>query len=104
MVDETAVNVAGRQIWLWIAIELGHRTVLALMSTGTRNVFVAHSLFTSLWRRGVRHVITDGASWYRIAAGWTRLRHSVVYSLCSYVERFIETIKDRLRGSTVISR
>ena len=62
MVDETAANVVSRQVRLWIAIEPGHRTVLALMLTETRNIFVAHSLFTSLRHRGVRHVITDGAS------------------------------------------
>ena len=60
IVDETFVNVAGRQIWLWIAIEPGHRAVLALMLIEARNIFAAHSLFTSLRHRGVRHVITDG--------------------------------------------
>ena len=99
IVDETAMNVAGRNVWLWIAIEPGHRAVLALMLTEARNIFAAYSLFTSLRHRGVRHVITDGASWYRIAARWTRLRHSVVHGgMRNYVERLIETIKDRLRG------
>ena len=60
IVDETAVNVAGRNVWLWIAIEPEHRAVLALMLTETRNIFAAHSLFTSLRHRGVRHVTTDG--------------------------------------------
>ena len=87
IVDETAVNVAGRHVWLWIAIEPEHRTVLALMLTETRNIFAAHSLFTSLRHRGVRRVITGGVSWYRLAASWTRLRHSIVHSLYSYVER-----------------
>ncbi|OYT32267.1 MAG: hypothetical protein B6U94_00310 [Thermofilum sp. ex4484_79] len=36
IVDETAVNVAGRQVWLWIAIEPEHRTVLAVMLTEVR--------------------------------------------------------------------
>ena len=99
IVDETAVNVAGRQIWLWIAIEPEHRAVLALVLIEARNIFAAYSLFTSLRHRGVRHVITDGASWYRIAAGWTGLRHSVVHGgMRNYVERLIEMIKDRLRG------
>ena len=87
IVDETAVNVAGRHVWLWIAIEPEHRAVLALMLTETRNIFAAHSLFTSLRHRGVRRVITGGVSWYRLAASWTRLRHSIVHSLYSYVER-----------------
>ena len=93
----TAVNVAGGQIWLWITIEPEHRAVLAVMLTEARNVLIAYSLFTCLRHRGVRHTITGNVSWYRIVAGWTRLRHSVVRGgMRSYVERFIETIKDRL--------
>ena len=73
-------------------------TVLAVMLTKARDVFAAHGLFTSLRRRGVRYVITDGVSWYRLATRWTRLRHSVVHGgMRSHVERFIETIKDRLK-------
>ena len=72
IIDETAVNVAGRNVWLWIAIEPEHRTVLALMLTEARNVLIAYSLYMDLWHRGVRYIITDDASWYRLAAGWTR--------------------------------
>ena len=90
IVDEISVSVAGRNVWLWPAVEPEHRTILTVMLTEARNALVAYSLFMDLRRRGVRHVITDSASWYRLAAGWTRLRHSVVYSLRSYVERFIE--------------
>ena len=43
MVDETAVNVASRQLWLWLTIELGHKAVLALMLTEARNVLIAYS-------------------------------------------------------------
>ncbi|RLE58259.1 MAG: hypothetical protein DRJ35_08220 [Thermoprotei archaeon] len=99
MVDETAVNVASRQLWLWLTIELGHKAVLALMLTEARNVLIAYNLFACLRRHGVRHIITDGAPWYRLVAGWTRLRHSVVRgSMRSYIECFIEAVKDRLRG------
>ncbi|OYT31151.1 MAG: hypothetical protein B6U94_04095, partial [Thermofilum sp. ex4484_79] len=80
IVDETAVNVAGRNAWLWIIIELEHKTILAVMLAEARNIFVAHSLFMDMHRRGVRHVIADGAPWYRLAD----------------VERFIEAVKDRL--------
>jgi len=43
IVDETAVNVGGRQVWLWIAIEPEHRAVLAVTVTETRNVLVAYA-------------------------------------------------------------
>jgi len=99
IVDEISVSVAGRNVWLWPAVEPEHRTILTVMLTEARNALVAYSLFMDLRRRGVRHVITDGASWYRLAARWTRLRHSVVHGgVRNYVERLIETIKDRLRG------
>ncbi len=97
IVDETAVNVAGRQVWLWLAIEPEHRAVLAVMLTEARNALITYSLFMDLSHRGIRHIITDNVSWYRLAAGWTRLRHSVVRGgMRSYVERFIEAVKDRL--------
>jgi len=47
----------------------------------------------------VRHVITDAAHWYVLAAKWARLGHSVVRGgVRSYVERFMGSVKDRLRG------
>jgi len=64
------VNVGGVQYWLWIAIEPKCRAVLALMLTGTRNIMLAYSFLMSIRRRGVR----------------------------SYVERFMGSVKDRLRG------
>ena len=99
IVDETAVNVGGQVVWLWVAIEPERRAVLALLLTRARNALVAYSLFMDLKRRGVRHVITDGATWYPLAARWAKIGHSVVRGgVRSYVERFIGTIKDRLRG------
>ncbi len=72
IIDETTVNVAGRQVWLWLVIEPEHRAVLAVMLTEARNALIAYSLFMDLRSRGIKHVITDGAPWYRLAAGWTR--------------------------------
>ena len=99
VVDETAVNVGGRTAWLWLAIEPERRAVLAVMLTRARNALVAYSLLRDLRRRGVRHVITDAAPWYALAAEWARLYHSVVRGgVRNYVERFAGAVKDRLRG------
>ena len=50
-------------------------------------------------RRGVRRVVTDGARWYSLAASWARLQHIDVWrDVRSYVERFVYSVKDRLRG------
>ncbi len=43
IIDETAVNVAGRQVWLWLAIEPEHRAVLAVMLTEARNTLITYS-------------------------------------------------------------
>jgi len=102
IVDETVVNVGGRQVWLWVAIEPERRAILALYLSETRNALIAYSLFVELKRRGVKHVITDGAKWYSLAARWAKLGHEIVHGgVRSYVERFICTVKDRLRGFDV---
>jgi len=99
IVDETVVNVGGRQVWFWVAIEPGRRAILALYLSETRNALIAYSLFVELRRRGVKRVITDGARWYSLAARWAKLGHKIVHGgVRSYVERFICTVKDRLRA------
>lgn len=102
IVDETVVNVGGRQVWLWVAIEPERRAILALYLSETRNTLIAYSLFVELRRRDVKRVITDGARWYSLAARWAKLGHEIVHGgVRSYVERFICTVKDRLRGFDV---
>jgi len=99
IVDETAVNVGGRLVWLWVAVEPERRTLIALHLSETRDILVAYSFLSALRRRGVKRVITDGANWYPVATRWARLEHSVVRGgVRNYVERFICTVKDRLRG------
>ena len=86
-------------MWLWVAVEPERRILIALYLSETRNILIAYSFLSMLKKRGVRHVITDGAKWYPIAARWARLKHSIVRGgVRSYVERFICTVKDRLRG------
>ena len=86
-------------MWLWVAVEPERRILIALYLSETRNILIAYSFLSTLKRRGVRHVITDGAKWYPVAARWARLEHSIVHGgVRSYVERFICTVKDRLRG------
>ena len=66
----------------------------------TRNALVAYSFLLELrLKHGVRHVKINGASWYCLAANWARVSCEVVHGgVCSYVDRFICSVKDRLRG------
>jgi len=100
IVDETAINIGGKRVWLWVAIEPERRALISMYVSETRNALVAYSFLSELrLKHGVRHVITDGASWYCLAANWARVSREVVHGgVRSYVERFICSVKDRLRG------
>ena len=78
IVDKTAVNVGGRQVWLWVAIEPERRILLALNLSETKNILVAYSFLYALKQRGVKRVVTDGAKWYFASARWAGLGHKVV--------------------------
>lgn len=100
VVDEMAINIGGRRYWLWIALKPENRAVVSIHISMDRSGFTAYSFLLNLRRRhGVRLIITDGGPWYVLAARWARLSHTVIVGGDrSYVERFIESLKDRLRG------
>jgi transposase-like protein len=99
VVDETKVNIGGRWYWLWVAIEPRRRKILAIAISQLRNSFVSRSLLKELKRRyGGIKVVTDGGLWYPWACRTLELEHEVMSGgIRSYVERLIETIKDRAR-------
>ena len=46
---------------------------------------------------GFKPLYTDEANWYPLAAKWARLKHAVYEEdLKNLMERFIETVEDRL--------
>jgi len=47
IVDETMVNVGGRRVWLWVAIEPKRRILIALHLSKTRNILVAYSFLST---------------------------------------------------------
>ena len=81
-------------------MEPENRAVVSIHISMDRSGFTAYSFLLNLRRRhGVRLIITDGGPWYVLAARWARLSHTVIVGGDrSYVERFIESLKDRLRG------
>jgi transposase-like protein len=99
VIDETKIKIGGQWYWLWIAIEPYRRKVLAMALTQTRNGLIARSLLKDLRRRyGRVSIITDGGGWYPWAARTLEMEHEVMSGgIRSYVERLIETVKDRIR-------
>ena len=77
-----------------------NRAIVSIHISRDRSGLTAYSFLINLRRRhGARLIITDGGLWYALAARWARLSHTVIVGGDrSYVERFIESLKDKLRG------
>jgi len=48
IVDETVVNVGGKRVWLWVAIDPERRILIALYLSEARNILVAYSFLSML--------------------------------------------------------
>ena len=99
-VDETLLQIDGRDYWLWIAYEPAIDTCLAMHLSRERTVLVCYHFFKQLRRRyGRKPIFTDGARWYNEACRWLRLRHYVYGTeLKNLMERFIQQVKDRTQN------
>jgi putative transposase len=99
VVDETLIKVGGSYYWLWLAVEPERRKILLMALTQVRNALIARSILRELKRRyGRVRIVSDSAKWYPWAAKTLALEHEVISGgIRSYVERIIETIKDRIR-------
>src|SRR5574338_558507 len=77
-VDQTLLQVDGRDYWLWVAYEPAINACLAMHLSRERTLFVCYQFFKQLQRRyGSKPVFTDGAQWYNDACRWLRLKHIV---------------------------
>ena len=98
LVDETMIRVGSLEAWLWVALDPENRKFLGFYISRTRNILVAHMFLRWLVKRyGRKPLYTDEAVWYPAAARWNGLKHYVYEDdLKNVMERFIETVKDRL--------
>jgi len=96
-VDETLLQIDGKDYWLWIAYEPALNTCLMMHLSRERTIFVCYQFFKQLRNRyGRKPIFTDGALWYDTACKWLRLQHQVYGTeLKNLIERFIQQIKDR---------
>lgn len=104
-VDETLLQIDGKDYWLWIAYEPALDSCLMVHLSRERTIFfVCYQFFKQLQRRyGRKPAYTDGARWYNDACRWFRLPHHV-YSIewKNLIERFIQHIKDEQNASMTI--
>jgi len=97
-VDETLLQIDGKDYWLWIAYEPNLNACLMMHLSRERTLFICYRFFRQLRNRygGRKPIYTDGARWYNEACRWLRLPHYVYGTeLKNMMERFIQHIKDR---------
>jgi putative transposase len=97
IVDETMLKVGSELIWLWVAIEVENKQILALSISKERNMFVAERFIQGLVKMYGKHPIsTDGGTWYPMASRFLHLDHHIhSYYEKSIIERTMQYIKDR---------
>src|ERR1044072_6705544 len=76
IIDETVIQIGSQHFWLWICIELIHRSVLGIHISEERNMLVAEKFIHSLVEKYGKHtVFTDGGTWYEQACNILKLKH-----------------------------
>ena len=75
-VDETLLQIDGKDYWLWVAHEPTIDACLMMNLSRERTLFVCYQFFKQSQRRyGRKPIFTDGARWYNNACRWMRLEH-----------------------------
>ena len=98
IIDETVIQIGGKQYNLWIATEPVHKTLFGIRISQGRNMLVAENFIRSLVDRYGRHTVyTDGGTWYPEACKILKLKHYLHLSLeKNLIERVIQYFKDRV--------
>ena len=78
-----------KHVWIWIAIEPIHKSVLGIYISEERNMFVAENFIHSLVSQYGKHTIyTDGGTWYPHACNFLHLKYRLYSPLeKSMIER-----------------
>lgn len=100
IVDETCLQVKDMNLWFWYALDPKTRALVYWKISWNRTSSTCKRFFQELektYEKKPELVVTDGGTWYKILPriGFT---HEVISGgIRSYVERVIETVKDRTR-------
>lgn len=101
VVDETKIKVQGGWIWIFAAIDPENREIVNILVTRYRESMDALIFLKQCLKycEDKPTLITDGGPWYRWPAQRLGLEHVVLSGgVRSYIERWFETLKDRLRA------
>jgi len=101
VVDETKIRTRKGWIYVFAALDPENREMVNFLITGERGLLDTLGFLSRCLRfcDGKPTLITDGGPWYRWPARRLGLKHEVVCGgVRSYVERWFETLKDRLRA------
>jgi len=100
VIDETPLKVGDMHLWFWFVIDPKSRKLVFFMITRSRTNLACKKLL-----RGIQRMygclpsvaITDGGPWYLVLKRYG-IEHKIVSGgVRNYIERLIETVKDRTR-------
>lgn len=100
VVDETTLQVKDMNLWFWYAIDLETRALVHWKITWNRTNMSCKRFFQELekqYEKKPKLVVTDGGPWYKILQRMGIPHMVVPGGIRSYIERVIETVKDRTK-------
>ena len=97
IIDEPMVQISCKQVWILIAIEPVHKSVLGIHISEERNMFVEENFIGSLVNKYGKHTVYRYCGiWYPQACNFLRLKRRLHSPLeKSLIERVMQYIKDR---------
>ncbi len=100
--DEVKIKINGKWAFLWVAIDVKTREVIALdvswLRNGAHAIWCIKDVLKKCKNEKQVVIITDGAGWYPWACKILHIKHKEVHGgKRNYVERFNLTFKDWVR-------
>ena len=99
-VDETKLKVNGQHLFVWAAIDVDSREVLAVDASWQRSIMNAGHILKKALRSCLNKpvILVDNGSWYHDALKNLRLKWKhVTRGLRNRIERWFRTLKERTR-------
>ena len=100
IIDETSLKIGDMNFWFWFVIHPETRKIVFFMISRSRTNIACKKLIRKMWEMYGRLpsvAITDGGSWYLILRRYGIYHEIVSGGIRNYIERLIETIKDRTK-------